>query len=180
MPFLELIIALKCHDAKGIVYSRRDGDDKLHLNWSKVTKRVDYLISTDRYITTEEKIRLEEIQRDKAGIIDTPPIPEITEPVEETADSTPISVSKQEEIEQKETSQEMAQDTTEETIPIPYSKGDIIYLENGTPFLIEEITDYRVTLRDPSCFIQYLGRKAGKVFYSFWSVILKQSIRGKS
>src|SRR5690554_4805189 len=119
------------HDAKGIVYSRRDGDDKLLLNWSKVAKRVDYFISTDRYITAEEKIRLEEIQRDKAGIIDTPPIPEITEPMEET-------------------SQEMAQDTTEETIPIPYSKGDTIYLENGTPFLIEEITDYRVTLRDPS------------------------------
>ena len=152
------------HDAKGIVYSRRDGDDKLHLNWSKVTKRVDYLISTDRYITTEEKIRLEEIQRDKAGIIDTPPIPEITEPVEETADSTPISVSKQEEIEQKETSQEMAQDTTEETIPIPYSKGDIIYLENGTPFLIEEITDYRVTLRDPSLLYPILRAESRESF----------------
>ena len=50
----------------------------------------------------------------------------------------------------EETSQEMAQNTTEKIIPIPYSKGDTIYLENGTPFLIEEITDYRVTLRDPS------------------------------
>lgn len=133
------------HDGKGIVYSRRDGDDKLHLNWSKVAKRVDYLISTDRYITAEEKIRFEEIQRDKAGIIDTPPIPEITEPMEET-------------------SQEMAQNTTEKIIPIPYSKGDTIYLENGTPFLIEEITDYRVSLRDPSLLYPILRAESRESF----------------
>ncbi len=83
------------HDGKGIVYSRRDGgDDKLLLNWSKVAKRIDYLISTDRYITAEEKVRLEGIQIDKAGLTESPPIPEITEPMEET-------------------SQEMIQDTTE-------------------------------------------------------------------
>lgn len=39
-----------------------------------------------------------------------------------------------------------------QTAPIPYTKGDTVYLENGTPFLIEEITDHQVTLRDPSLF----------------------------
>ncbi|WP_353095689.1 SNF2-related protein [Tissierella praeacuta] len=138
------------HDANGIVYTRKDGDDKLLLNWGKVAKRIDYLISTDRYITAEERIRLEEIQRDKAGLTEPLSIPEIAEPMEETIDSTSISVSKQEGIKQEETSQEMAQDDTENIIPIPYRKGDTIYLENGTSFLIEEITDYRITLRDPS------------------------------
>lgn len=152
------------HDAKGIVYSRRDGDEKLLLNWSKVAKRIDYLISTDRYITPEEKIRLEEIQRDKAGITEPSSIPEITEPMEEIFDSTPISVSKQEEIEQEETSQGMAQDTTENIIPISHRKGDTIYLENGTPFLIEEITGYRITLRDPSLLYPILRAESRESF----------------
>ena len=122
-------------------------DDKLHLNWSKVAKRVDYLISTDRYITAEEKIRFEEIQRDKAGIIDTPPIPEITEPMEEHKPRNGTT-----------------RNTTEKIIPIPYSKGDTIYLENGTPFLIEEITDYRVSLRDPSLLYPILRAESRESF----------------
>ena len=40
--------------------------------------------------------------------------------------------------------------------PIPYSKGDTVYLENGTPFLIEDITDHQVTLRDPTLFYPVL------------------------
>lgn len=43
-----------------------------------------------------------------------------------------------------------------EITPIPYSKGDTVYLENSTPFLIEEITDHQVTLRDPSLFYPVL------------------------
>lgn len=43
-----------------------------------------------------------------------------------------------------------------EITPIPYTKGDTVYLENGTPFLIEEITDHQVTLRDPSLFYPVL------------------------
>lgn len=43
-----------------------------------------------------------------------------------------------------------------EITPIPYTKGDTVFLENGTPFLIEEITDHQVTLRDPSLFYPVL------------------------
>ena len=51
-----------------------------------------------------------------------------------------------------------------ETIPIPYSKGDTVYLENGTPFLIEEITDYRVSLRDPSLLYPILRSESRRSF----------------
>lgn len=51
-----------------------------------------------------------------------------------------------------------------ETVPIPYAKGDTVYLENGTPFLIEEITDYHVTLRDPSLFYPVLRAESRESF----------------
>ncbi|PWJ22717.1 N12 class adenine-specific DNA methylase [Faecalicatena orotica] len=48
--------------------------------------------------------------------------------------------------------------------PIPYSKGDTVYLENGTPFFIEEITDHQVTLRDPSLFYPVLRAESRDSF----------------
>lgn len=47
---------------------------------------------------------------------------------------------------------------------IPYSKVDTVYLENGTPFLIEEITDNQVTLRDPSLFYPVLRAESRESF----------------
>nr|WP_319592855.1 DEAD/DEAH box helicase family protein [Jeotgalibaca arthritidis] len=155
------------HDAKGIVYSRRDGDDKLLLNWDKVAKRIDYLISIDRYMTAGEKERFEERQREKAGIIERPPVSDTRDTIERPIDSGPTTipiVNSEESLKQEETTQEMAQDITEEIIPIPYSKGDTVYLENGTPFLIEEITDYRITLRDPSLLYPILRAESRESF----------------
>lgn len=51
-----------------------------------------------------------------------------------------------------------------EIIPTPYTKGDTVYLENGTPFLIEEITDNQVTLRDPSLFYPVLRAESRESF----------------
>ena len=141
------------HDAKGILYSRRESDDKLLLNWSKVAKRMDYLISNDRYMTAEEKERFEERQREKAGIIETPPVSDAREPIEQLIDSTPIPILNPEEGLKQE-----------ETTPIPYIKGDTVHLENGTPFLIEEITDYHVTLRDPSLLYPILRSESRESF----------------
>lgn len=139
------------HDAKGIVYSRRKNDDKLLLNWNKVAKRIDYLISIDRYMTAEEKENFEAMKREKAGIIERPPVSNETEPIEPIPILNPEEGLKQEEI-------------TQEIIPIPYSKGDTVYLENGTPFLIEEITDYQVTLRDPSLLYPILRSESRESF----------------
>ena len=47
---------------------------------------------------------------------------------------------------------------------IPFEKGDTIYLENGTLFLIEEITDYHVTLRDPSLLYPILRSESKESF----------------
>ncbi len=47
---------------------------------------------------------------------------------------------------------------------IPYIKGDTVYLENGTPFLIEDITDNKVTLRDPSLFYPILRAESRDSF----------------
>lgn len=51
-----------------------------------------------------------------------------------------------------------------ETASLPYAKGDTVYLENGTPFLIEEITDCQVTLRDPSLFYPVLRAESRESF----------------
>jgi len=51
-----------------------------------------------------------------------------------------------------------------EITPIPYKNGDTVYLENGTPFLVEEITDNQVTLRDPSLFYPVLRAESRESF----------------
>ena len=61
------------HSAKGIEYRRGADDDQLRLTWNAVAKRIDFLISNDRYLTAEEKARFEERQREQAGLTDTPP-----------------------------------------------------------------------------------------------------------
>ncbi len=48
--------------------------------------------------------------------------------------------------------------------PIPYTKGDTVYLENSTPFLVEEITNNKVTLRDPSLFYPVLRAESRESF----------------
>lgn len=129
------------HDGKGILYSRRDSDDKLLLNWNKVSKRIDYLISADRYLTAEEKERFNQMQREKAGLVETQLVPSLS-------------------VDEKE---HQAEEQAENRI-IPFKKGDTVYLENGTPFLIEEITDHQVTLLDPSLFYPVLRAESKESF----------------
>lgn len=57
-----------------------------------------------------------------------------------------------------------AGETQIETVPIPYAKGDTVYLENSTAFLVEEITDHKVTLRDPSLFYPVLRAESRESF----------------
>lgn len=110
----------------------------------------------------------EELQREKAGIIERPPVSDTRETIEEPIAPTPIPIENSEEgVKQEETTQEMTQEIIEETIPIPYSKGDTVYLENGTPFLVEEITDYHVTLRDPSLLYPILRSESRESFLRF-------------
>lgn len=75
------------YSTKGIEYRRGRDDDSLRLTWNAVAKRIDFLITNDRYLSTEEKARFEERQREQVGLTDTLP-PERTPPdlrIEETA-----------------------------------------------------------------------------------------------
>lgn len=60
------------HDAKGITYTKKNCKD-ITLNWNQVAKKIDYLISTERYkkeiiYTTEEKMK--EVIEDDSEICD--------------------------------------------------------------------------------------------------------------
>src|SRR5699024_10994163 len=57
-----------------------------------------------------------------------------------------------------------AEEKQTENSNIPYIKGDTVYLEYGTPFLIEDITDNKVTLRDPSLFYPILRAESRDSF----------------
>lgn len=57
-----------------------------------------------------------------------------------------------------------AEEKQAEKPSIPYTKGDTVYLENDTPFLIEEISDYQITLRDPSLFYPVLRAESHESF----------------
>ena len=48
--------------------------------------------------------------------------------------------------------------------PIPYSKGDTVYLENNTVFIIEKIGQHDITLRDPSLFYPILRAESRENF----------------
>lgn len=57
-----------------------------------------------------------------------------------------------------------AEEKQSEIIPIPYTNGDTVYLENGTLFLVEEISDHQVTLRDPTLFYPILRAESRESF----------------
>lgn len=140
------------HDGKGILYSRRESDDQLLLNWSKVAKRIDYLIANDRYMTAEEKERFKEPRQENVGIVETIPTPAL-----EVESTNPID------LQQSQPEPIASEEPTEKNI-MPFEKGDTVYLENGTPFLIEEITDHQVTLRDPSLLYPILRTESRESF----------------
>lgn len=74
-----------------------------------------------------------------------------------------------------------AGETQIETAPIPYAKGDTVYLENGTPFLIEKITDYHVTLRDLSLLYPVLRAESRESFLQLLERYLQtQSVQEKA
>ena len=261
------------HSAKGLEYKRGEKDDKLHLKWTAVAKRIDYLIANDRYVTAEEKAQFEAWEQQNAGLSDITPEPAILQPDAATAPqpTTPIAPEAQPttEIIQEDVdtalqawngdadskrrvaeymqlhgrergtaewlkheygdnlpalpiskgentlelpwakvqrrigqlvaegafSAEQEQDTADydledeaqavadrlngatpepiqaeqpepqpEPPTIPYNIGDTVSLENGTPFLIEEISDHQVTLRDPSLFYPILRAESRESF----------------
>lgn len=82
------------YSAKGIEYRRGRDDDSLRLTWNAVAKRIDFLITKYRYLSTEEKARFEERQWEQAGLTDTP-APEPTPPFSRIEEVAPQAESEQ-------------------------------------------------------------------------------------
>ncbi|MDD3393434.1 MAG: SNF2-related protein [Anaerotignum sp.] len=106
------------------------GELSLELPWAKVQRRIGQLVAEEQFYTNTQYDNFEDID-----------FHAVREHVENNEESEFISevIADAERITQEQ-----------EPIPFPYAIGDTIYLENGTPFIIEEIGDYSIRLRDPS------------------------------
>ena len=149
------------HSGKGIRYQKR-GCPEVHLTWEKVAGRIAGLIRQGLYLTEQEQAEYDRIQAEKvqAGE-DTIHPTAIREALErrgivggqvadpERAKSDPFIQQVMADAEQASASPEEAPDGTGEA-PFPYAVGDTVRLEDGKPFVIEEVGTFTIRLRDPS------------------------------
>ena len=149
------------HSGKGMRYQKRDCPE-VRLTWQKVAGRIAGLIRQGLYLTEQEQAEHDRIQAEKvrAGE-DTIHPTAIREALErrgivggqvadpERAKSDPFIQQVMADAEQASASPEEAPDGTGEA-PFPYAVGDTVRLEDGKPFVIEEVGTFTIRLRDPS------------------------------
>ena len=149
------------HSGKGMRYQKRDCPE-VRLTWQKVAGRIAGLIRQGLYLTEQEQAEYDRIQAEKvqAGE-DTIHPTAIREALErrgivggqvadpERAKSDPFIQQVMADAEQASASPEEAPDGTGEA-PFPYAVGDTVRLEDGKPFVIEEVGTFTIRLRDPS------------------------------
>lgn len=167
------------HDAKGVRYTK-SGCDKVQMSWTQVAQRIDALMKKGRFLTPEEKAERQAIEDAKANpledvyerfaVVDTEDgeyaiWDEQTgtyyvdhEGVTEYFDDEWLANDYLEEVRQSVAAMEAVQpEESAENIAEPvaetpvwnYQVGDTVYLDD-TAFLVEQITDREVQLRDPS------------------------------
>ena len=167
------------HDAKGVRYTK-SGCDKVQMSWTQVAQRIDSLMQKGRYLTPEEEAERQAIEAAKAdpledvnerfAVVDTEDgeyaiWDEQTgayyvdpEGVTEYFDDEWLANDYLEEVRQSvaamealqpEESAESIVEPVEETPVWNYQVGDTVYLDD-TAFVVEQITDREVQLRDPS------------------------------
>jgi len=167
------------HDAKGVRYTK-SGCDKVQMSWTQVAQRIDALIKKGRFLTPEEEAERQAIEDartnpledvyERFAVVDTEDgeyaiWDEQTgtyyvdhEGVTEYFDDEWLANDYLEEVRQSvaamealqpEESAESIAEPVEETPAWNYQVGDIVYLDD-TAFLVEQITDREVQLRDPS------------------------------
>ena len=167
------------HDAKGVRYTK-SGCDKVQMSWTQVAQRIDSLMQKGRYLTPEEEAERQAIEAAKAdpledvnerfAVVDTEDgeyaiWDEQTgayyvdpEGVTEYFDDEWLANDYLEEVRQSVAAMEALQpEESAESIVEPvaetpawnYQVGDTVYLED-TAFVVEQITDREVQLRDPS------------------------------
>ena len=167
------------HDAKGVRYTK-SGCDKVQMSWTQVAQRIDALIKKGCFLTPEEEAERQAIEDartnpledvyERFAVVDTEDgeyaiWDEQTgtyyvdhEGVTEYFDDEWLANDYLEEVRQSvaameavqpEESAESIAEPVEETPAWNYQVGDTVYLDD-TAFLVEQITDREVQLRDPS------------------------------
>ena len=149
------------HSGKGMRYQKRDCPE-VRLTWQKVAGRIAGLIRQGLYLTEQEQAEYDRIQAEKAQAgEDTIHPAAIREALErrgivggqvadpERVESDPFIQQVMADAEQASASPEEAPDGTG-VAPFPYAVGDTVRLEDGKPFLIEEVGTFTIRLRDPS------------------------------
>lgn len=167
------------HDAKGVRYTK-SGCDKVQMSWTQVAQRIDALMKKGRFLTPEEEAERQAIEDartnpledvyERFAVVDTEDgeyaiWDEQTgtyyvdhEGVTEYFDDEWLANDYLEEVRQSvaamealqpEESAENIAEPVEETPVWNYQVGDTVYLDD-TAFLVEQITDREVQLKDPS------------------------------
>ncbi len=166
------------YDSKGIRF-RKDGCEDVSLSWTVVAKRIDDLIVHGRYLTQADldRVRQQEDKATPAVVepqpdsddemseffaIDKETVLEaleergivdgaLADPDKLAQDTFIRQVEADAEAIQRETDIEAELDQLEAAEPtvFPFSVGDTLYLEHGSPFVIEEVGLFAIRLREP-------------------------------
>ena len=137
-------------DSKSLFVIRAGSPEGIELPWPKVQRRIAQLIKEDRFFTQVEQDNFDDVDPtairealERRGIVGG----QVADP--ERAESDPFIQQVMADAEQASASPEEAPDGTGEA-PFPYAVGDTVRLEDGKPFLIEEVGTFTIRLRDPS------------------------------
>ncbi|MCL1855065.1 MAG: SNF2-related protein, partial [Clostridia bacterium] len=125
---------------QGMKLSRSATGEEIIVKWTAMEKHLRVLVATDRYLTAEEKQKYDE-QR---------------EAVEPFTSESDLDVDQSSSKARPVAADEQMPDATEALPPIahpdalPYVVGDVLYLEDGKPFILESIRPFDISLRDPA------------------------------
>ncbi len=137
-------------DSKSLFVIRAGSPEGIELPWPKVQRLIARLIKEDRFFTQVEQDNFDDVDPtairealERRGIVGG----QVADP--ERAESDPFIQQVMADAEQASASPEEAPDGTG-VAPFPYAVGDTVRLEDGKPFLIEEVGTFTIRLRDPS------------------------------
>ena len=137
-------------DSKSLFVIRAGSPEGTNLPWPAVQRRIAQLITEDRFFTQVEQDNFDDVDPaairealERRGIVGG----QVADP--ERAKSDPFIQQVMADAEQASAFPEEAPDGTG-VAPFPYAVGDTVRLEDGKPFLIEEVGTFTIRLRDPS------------------------------
>ena len=137
-------------DSKSLFVIRAGSPEGIELPWPKVQRRIAQLIKEDRFFTQVEQDNFDDVDPaairealERRGIVGG----QVADP--ERVESDPFIQQVMADAEQASASPEEAPDGTG-VAPFSYAVGDTVRLEDGKPFVIEEVGTFTIRLRDPS------------------------------